>query len=51
MTSCTMPWAQEQSSQTTLSAEVPSQAKAIDGYEYPAIPLDEFNKMNSASGN
>jgi hypothetical protein len=28
-----------------LSGEVPQEAKTVDGYDYPAIPLDEFNKM------
>ena len=47
LASCTMPWASESYEHPVLSGEVPTQATDVDGYEYPAIPLDEFNKMQS----
>ncbi|MFZ2255314.1 MAG: hypothetical protein WAW30_01205 [Patescibacteria group bacterium] len=51
MTSCTMPWNQENYEHPNLSGEVPPTATDVEGYEYPAIPLDEFNKMNTGSNN
>ena len=49
LASCTMPWASESYEHPVLSGEVPTQATDVDGYEYPAIPLDEFNKLQDTS--
>ncbi len=43
LASCTMPW-QDSYEHPNLSGEVPAEAKTVEGYAYPAIPLDEFNK-------
>lgn len=53
MTSCTMPWAPKppEYHHPNLSGEVPVTATGVEGYQYPAIPLDEYNKMNTGSGN
>jgi hypothetical protein len=53
MTSCTMPWAPKSPEyhHPNLSGEVPVTATGVEGYQYPAIPLDEYNKMNAGSGN
>lgn len=44
LVSCSLPW-QKENSATNLSGEVPKEAKKVDGYTYPAMPLDEFNKL------
>ena len=49
LTSCTLPWSQEHYEHPVLSGEVPAAATDVEGYEYPAIPLDEFNKMQNTS--
>lgn len=46
-----MLWNKDLYEHPNLSGEVPPAATTIDWYEYPAIPLDEFNKMNTATGN
>lgn len=48
MTSCSMPWANTTTEykHPNLSWEVPSNAVGVEGYQYPAIPLEEYNKMN-----
>lgn len=43
LASCTPPW-QDKYEHPNLSGEVPPEAKTIEGYDYPAVPLDEFNK-------
>jgi hypothetical protein len=47
MTSCTMPWAAKPPvyQAPILSGEIPATATGIEGYQYPAMPLDEYNKM------
>lgn len=47
LASCTLPWSSQSYEHPVLSGEVPDQATDVDGYEYPAIPLDEYNKMQN----
>ena len=49
MTSCTMPWNKDHYEHPNLSGEVPKEAKTVEGYTYPAVPLDQFNASNTGS--
>jgi hypothetical protein len=35
---------------TTVSSEIPADAKVMSGYGYPAVPLDQYNKNSTQSG-
>lgn len=31
------------------TVNIPPEAKVMSGYEYPAMPLDQYNQMNSGT--
>lgn len=31
-----------------VSSEIPAEAKVMSGYEYPAVPLDQYNTMSQS---
>lgn len=33
-----------------LSGEIPATATGVEWYQYPAIPLEEYNKIQNQSG-
>lgn len=48
LTSCTMD-TQNNAPAVSGDPQVPAEAKKIDGYDYPAVPLDEYNANSGSS--